>query len=273
VSCEIQKSAYAVIPSYILFNPELSDGDKILYGHISNLCNMHGFCWASNGYLVELTGKSLATIKRGIKELRDYDLIRIEHEENGDLDQRKIFISPLDFSKNRGSSKVSHGELKDESPGSSQMSHIIYKEEKAKENKQIPPPPKASSPEMPPLSAGGGGGLSKSSFLVGDWTYRNVKGEAVSITQNRIFQHFIKLSFTTEILQEAIKQAMGSNEMIADPWKYLEAICFRLTQENKPKTKSAQKQDLPPKNTEPKISWADYQKLEAEKAKGKKDGK
>lgn len=264
VSIEPQKAAYAVIPAYILYNAELSDGDKIIYGHISNLCNMYGFCWASNTYLAELTGKSIATIKRAIKELRDRDLIRVEHHENGDLDQRKIFVSPVDFSKQGGGSQMSHGGLKSETPGSSQMSHIIYKEEKAnKNNLKEPPPPIASSseslepsaPQAPATPAGGGGGFKKENLLIGDWTYKNVRGEAVSLTQSQIFRHFVRLSFTTEILQEAIKQAMQSNELIGDPWKYLEAICFRLTQEKKKEDPKIQpKQDLPPKNMEPKVS-------------------
>ena len=261
MSFEPQKSAYAVIPAYILFNTELSDGDKILYGHISNLASMYGFCWASNGYLTELTGKSLATIKRSVKALQDLDLIRIEHVENGDQDQRKIFLAPIDFLQRGGSSKMSQGELKNETPGGSKMSHIISKEEYSKKNKLKEPPP-------PTSSTGGGGGLSSSSLIVGDWTYRNVRGEAVSLTQSQIFRHFVRLSFTTEILQEAIKQAMGSNELIGCPWKYLEAICFRLTQEKKNEASKIQpQQDLPSKNTEPKINF-----LEAMKARNKKQG-
>lgn len=138
-----------------------------------------------------------------------------------------------------------------------------------KEKKETPPP--TSSTQTPPSSAGGGGLLSSS--LNGDWTYRNVRGEAQCKTQTQIFKHFLHTGFETEIIKKAIKQAMESNELLGDPWKYLEAICFRLTQENKPKTKIAVKQELPPKNTEPKISWADYQKIEAEKAKGKNHGK
>lgn len=127
-----------------------------------------------------------------------------------------------------------------------------------------PPPPIASSSteseptEQAPPSASGGGGsfIKKEDLLIGDWTYRNARGEAVSISQTRIFQHFLKLSFTTEILKEAIKQAMQSNELIGDPWRYLEAICFRLTQENKPKNEKPKKQEIPvPKNTEPKIGF------------------
>ena len=137
-----------------------------------------------------------------------------------------------------------------------------------KEKKETPPPPEPP-PSAPPSSAGGGGGLS-SSLIVGDWTYRNVRGEAISLTQSQIFRHFVRLSFTTEILQEAIKQAMGSNELIGDPWKYLEAICFRLTQEEKvekiPATaKKLVAPILPCKNTEPKVGFLDLNK----KAQGK----
>lgn len=271
MSTESQKSAYAVIPAYILFNTELSDGDKILYGHISNLCNMHGFCWASNRYLSELTGKSIDTVKRAIKALKDGLFIEIEHELNGEQDQRKIYLSKIDFARSGGGAEMNYRRSKDARPGGAEMHHIISKEEKAKENIQIPPPPKPPPQEKAPPSSAGGGGLLSSS-LVGDWTYRNMKGEAVSISQTRIFQHFVKLSFTTEILQEAIKQAMESNELIGDPWRYLEAICFRLTQENKPKLSkdkysSKKEEDFPVQDLGPSITWDEAQRRYDEKYK------
>jgi len=171
-----------------------------------------------------------------------------------------------------------HPGFQDPEAADPEKPHLLKETSKKRniERKEIPPPPIASSskekdppdPHAPAASVGGGGG-SLSSSLVGDWTYRNGRGEAVSLDQSRIFRHFVNLSFTTEILQQAILQAQGSNELIGNPYKYLEAICFRLTQENKPKTQKLEKvREMPPKNTEPRVNF-----MEALKKRELKDKK
>lgn len=233
MSIEPQRAAYAVIPAYILFNTELSDGDKIIYGHISNLCNMYGFCWASNGYLAELTGKSIETVKRAIKALKDNLCIEIEHEPNGEQDQRKIYLSKIDFAKQGGRSKMTHPQVKNDPPGGSKMTHIIYKEEYSKENNlKEPPPPIASSPkdseppapQAPAAPAGGGGGSE-------DLIFKTTQGKERSLSSSEIYRYMLKYpQFTTDIIMEAIEEAREVKSPVNEPFSYLVGICSRIMQ-------------------------------------------
>lgn len=150
------RSAFAVIQAPVLYSKQLNDAEKIIYGHISNLCNEFGYCYATNQYLAELSGKSLAAIKRAIKKLTDLNFIDIHHLPKGKQDERQITLSQFPKSiekikeqrqkqdqkqtenqsqkqeieiKNEGGSKMSYPQLKNELPGGSKMSHRIIKEE------------------------------------------------------------------------------------------------------------------------------------------------
>ena len=87
------RSAFAVIQAPVLYSKQLNDSEKIIYGHISNLCNESGYCYATNQYLTELSGKSLAAIKRAIKKLTDLNFIEIHHLPKGKQDERQITLS------------------------------------------------------------------------------------------------------------------------------------------------------------------------------------
>jgi hypothetical protein len=87
------RSAFAVIQAPILYSKQLNDAEKIIYGHISNLCNEYGYCYATNQYLSELTGKSLAAVKRAIKKLTDLNFIEINHFSKGMQDERQITLN------------------------------------------------------------------------------------------------------------------------------------------------------------------------------------
>ena len=58
-------SYYAVIPTRVLHDKDLLKYPKsiLLYGHIANLANQKGYCWATNKYFMEKLGiKSATTI-------------------------------------------------------------------------------------------------------------------------------------------------------------------------------------------------------------------
>lgn len=139
ISNSSSRSAFAVIQAPVLYSKQLNDAEKIIYGHISNLCNEFGYCYATNHYLAELSGKSLAAIKRAVKKLSDLNFIEIAHLSKGKQDERQITLSqfPKSVEKGKekgGSSKVSHPQLKNELPGGSKMSHRIIKEEYSNKN-------------------------------------------------------------------------------------------------------------------------------------------
>ena len=64
-----QPSYYAVIPANVRYSKQISSGAKLLYGEITCLCNVKGFCWASNAYFADLYQTSNKTISRWISEL------------------------------------------------------------------------------------------------------------------------------------------------------------------------------------------------------------
>lgn len=87
-------SAYVVIPSYILFDMELPDKAKLLYGLISSMCNHKGYCWATNAVFMRYLGaRSTKTPERLIKELKDRGYIQILDGQGGRGITRKIYLT------------------------------------------------------------------------------------------------------------------------------------------------------------------------------------
>lgn len=62
---------YAIIPSSVRYDKELSAGAKLLYGEITALSCAEGYCWATNEYFSNLYEVSSRTIARWIKLLEE----------------------------------------------------------------------------------------------------------------------------------------------------------------------------------------------------------
>jgi len=87
---------YSVIPAEVRYDKDLSSSEKMFYGEISALTQKEGYCWASSSYFENLYGVSRRTIYNWTKRLADKGYIRIEYVkgENGNLEGRKIFLTP-----------------------------------------------------------------------------------------------------------------------------------------------------------------------------------
>ena len=59
----------AVIPARVLYDRELKDKAKLLYGVIRALASRDGYCWASNAYLCETLGISKSCLSDHLKAL------------------------------------------------------------------------------------------------------------------------------------------------------------------------------------------------------------
>lgn len=97
---EIKQSYYCVIPVHILFDKNLSAFEKLLFGHITALCNEKGYCWATNSYLAKAHNKSKNHISSCIANLvkNNYLKLEIEYNENSkEIKSRKIFINDPKF--------------------------------------------------------------------------------------------------------------------------------------------------------------------------------
>jgi len=74
---------YAVLPSYIRYDNELSSFEKLLYAEISALANKSGICWAENTYFAKLFQKNTVTISRAIKKIERKNYIIVTYQKNG----------------------------------------------------------------------------------------------------------------------------------------------------------------------------------------------
>ena len=84
------------IPSEILFNPNLTASEKILYGFIRNLSQTEKGCFATNKHLAELMGyKSNRTISRELGNLEDNHIVYIQYNDEKKKSVRlSITINP-----------------------------------------------------------------------------------------------------------------------------------------------------------------------------------
>ena len=87
---------WAVIPSPVRYDENLTPSEKLLYGEVSSLTNRTGYCFAANAYFAELYGLTERTIRRMLADLQEYGYIRIEDGNGGRL-RRRIYagVNPL----------------------------------------------------------------------------------------------------------------------------------------------------------------------------------
>lgn len=86
---------YAVIPADVLWDEELTDKAKLLYGQITTLTQATGECWATNQYFAETNKVSDRTIRGLIKSLEDKGYITrkiIYNEETKEVEKRVLSL-------------------------------------------------------------------------------------------------------------------------------------------------------------------------------------
>ena len=101
-------SYYAIIPSEVRYDENLSANEKLLYGEITALASQSGECWASNAYFSKLYQRNNRTISRWIASLVDYNYVntRYTYKPNSkEIDKR---IIKLTTKVSEGYSKVCH---------------------------------------------------------------------------------------------------------------------------------------------------------------------
>jgi len=92
---------YAVIPANVRYDKELSPSEKLLYGEITALSEMEGYCWASNQYFGNLYGKNKTTISEWVSKLQKCGYVMCVYDEKDPKKTvRKIYIVNPPFGKN-----------------------------------------------------------------------------------------------------------------------------------------------------------------------------
>ncbi len=85
-----QPAYYAIIPASVRYHPSLPPAAKLLFGEITALCSVEGYCWAQNPYFVSLYGVDRSTVKRWLAALSGAGFIRVEY--NPQTGERHIFL-------------------------------------------------------------------------------------------------------------------------------------------------------------------------------------
>src|SRR5690606_21431092 len=122
---------FLIIPSHLISDKRLDDSTRILFGIISSLSNKHGYCFASDKYLGELTNTGHRQIARRIKLLDDLGYIRRETEKVGMFWDRKI-IPNFNYEASRKTSRS----VKPDIAEASQMTTDKDKTYKEKEDRK-----------------------------------------------------------------------------------------------------------------------------------------
>ena len=91
---ERKPSYYAVIPSTVRYDKDLSASEKLLYGEITALANKQGYCFATNSYFSNLYKVSDRTIIRWINKLEGKGYInkQIIYGDNNECIERRIYL-------------------------------------------------------------------------------------------------------------------------------------------------------------------------------------
>lgn len=87
----MSQSYWAVLPANIRYHRELTQTEKLLYAEVSALAQSDGFCWATDAYLAETLGCSVATVTRSLRKLRKLGFIRCEKTTNAKGTERHIY--------------------------------------------------------------------------------------------------------------------------------------------------------------------------------------
>ena len=87
-------SYFSILTADVRYSEELSDFAKVLYSDITALCNIRGYCSATNDYFAQRFRKSKRTISATIAQIADAGYIRIDVEraENNEVTERKIWV-------------------------------------------------------------------------------------------------------------------------------------------------------------------------------------
>lgn len=90
---------YAIIPATVRYNNKLKPAEKLLYGEITALTNIKGYCYAKNRYFANLYDVTLHTVSQWISHLEKMGYIKIEMIRNGkkEIKERRIYINDVPY--------------------------------------------------------------------------------------------------------------------------------------------------------------------------------
>ena len=90
---------YSVTPATVRYDKRLKPNEKLLFGEITALSNIKGYCYSTNKYFSNLYSKDVATISRWINHLKELGYLKIEMIKEGkQIKERHLFpvTDPID---------------------------------------------------------------------------------------------------------------------------------------------------------------------------------
>lgn len=90
-----QPSYYAIIPAGVRYHRELKPAAKLLYGELTALCSVEGYCWASNAYFAEIYQATTRQVQRWIADLAKFGFIKVEVDQNQHRSKRRIYMMQM----------------------------------------------------------------------------------------------------------------------------------------------------------------------------------
>ena len=99
---KIQANYYAIIPAGVRYNKELKFAERLLYGEITALSNIKGYCFATNKYFASLYDVSSSTISRWISHWADLGYIEVEliRNDNKEIVERRLYVLDTPYTQN-----------------------------------------------------------------------------------------------------------------------------------------------------------------------------
>lgn len=89
----MKKNYYAVIPSHVRYDEDLTPNAKLMFAELTALSNEKGYCYATNKYFGKLYNVSIVSVSKWINQLKEKGFIKVEFDyENKVIKQRKIYI-------------------------------------------------------------------------------------------------------------------------------------------------------------------------------------
>ena len=90
---------YAIIPATVRYDSNLKPAEKLLYGEITALANIKGYCYASNRYFASLYNVTLHTVSQWISHLEKLQYITLEmiRDSNKVIKERRIYINDIPY--------------------------------------------------------------------------------------------------------------------------------------------------------------------------------
>ena len=110
-------SYYSVTPATVRYDHRLKPNEKLLFGEITALSNVKGYCYSTNKYFSKLYGVTVQTVSEWINHLKELGYLKVEMIKDGKaIKERHLYPvvdAPIQENLNRGYSGKAEGGIQE----------------------------------------------------------------------------------------------------------------------------------------------------------------